>query len=143
MTLALSDAQRQLTTTERELSKLPIKIRAATDELDFTTARKLKQRKSELEERKPRQEAVVLRLKLNEAEGEAERLRRELQEKRRLQLEAASYNTKCFELWQEANKTFNLAAIDVVQAESSLVEANRTIAELGKQLEELLGHLAA
>ena len=143
ITSALSDARKQLGITERELSELPQKIKAATDELNFDTARKLKQRRRELEERQPRQLAVVLRLKYNEAESEVGRLKEGLAEKRRLQLEAQAYNTRCFDLWQQANKTFNLSALDVAQAENQLGEANRNLVELGRELEALLGRLAA
>lgn len=143
ITSALSDAQKQLSMTERELSKLPEKIRAATEDLDFDSARKLKQRKADLEERQPRQQAIVLRLKFNEAEIEVARLRQELAEKKRLQLEAQTYNTKSYELWQQANQAFNLSALDVAQAESRVVEANRKVIELGQQLESLLSRLAA
>lgn len=140
---ALPDAQKQLSITERELGELPQKIRAATEDLDFDSARTLKQRKAELEERKPRQKAIVLRLLFNQAESEAERLKKELEEKRRLQLENQAYNTKAYDLWQETNKSFNLSALDVAQAESRLGDANRKIIELGQQLEILLGQLAA
>lgn len=143
ITSALSDAQRQLNMTERELSKLPEQIRTATENLDFDLARKLKQRKADLEERQPRQQAIVLRLKFNEAETEAQKRKQELAEKKRLQLEAQTYNTKSYELWQQANQTHNLTALDVAQAESRLIEANRNLIEVGQELEVLLGRLAA
>jgi hypothetical protein len=140
---ALPDAQKQLNTTDQELAQLTPKIRAATEALDFDSARTLKQRKAELEERQPRQKAIVLRLKFNEAERDAERLRQELSEKKRLQLEAQGYNTRAYDLWQETNKAFNLSTLDVAQAESRLGDANRNVIELGQQLEILLGQLAA
>ena len=140
---AVSDAQKQLNITERELSELPQKIRAATDNLDFDTARKLKRRKLELEERQPRQLAVVLRLKYNEAESKVERLRHEVSERKRLQLEAQAYSTRYFDLYQQANKVFNLSALNVAQEEAQLAEASRDLIEVGRELEALLGRLAA
>lgn len=143
ITSALSDAQRQLNITERQLSELPGKIKTTVESLDFDSARKLKQRKAELEERLSSQQAIVLRLKFNEAETEAQRLKQELEQKKQLQLESQTYNTKTYELWQQANQAFNLSALEVAQAESRLVEANRKVIELGQELEVLLGRLAA
>jgi hypothetical protein len=85
----------------------------------------------------------VLRLQFNEAETEVERLRQELSEKKRVQLEAQAYNTKCYELSQRANQTFYHSALDVAQVESRLGEANRNLVELGQELETLLSQLAA
>lgn len=143
ITSGLSEAQKQLNLTEKELKELPQKIRAATESLDFDKERQLKRRRRELEERQPRQKAILLRLQFNEAETEVERLRKELAEKKRLQLEAANYNTKAFDLYQEANRTFNLSTLDVAQFESRLADANRTRLEIGQELEGLLGRLAA
>lgn len=138
ITSALSDAQKQLNITERELAELPQKIKTATESLDFDNELKLKRRRRELEERQPRQLAVVLRLQFNEAESEVERLRLELSEKKRLQLAAANYNTKAFDLYQEANRTFNLSTLDVAQAESRLTDASRTRLEIGQELNQPL-----
>jgi hypothetical protein len=143
ITSGLSEAQKQLNITERELTELPRLITAATESLDFDKARKLKKRRAELEERRPRQLAIVLRLKFNEAESEVKRRKEVLAEKKRLQLESANQNTKAFELYQETNRVFNLAALDVALAESQLGEANRGLIEIGQELETLLSRLAA